>query len=176
MKKILFSVIAVISALFSFAGEEQPIVVSAGHASRIELGDDMKVILVRAGSLPVEKNTTSTAAFQKLFISVDGGSVTVSLRKRLKANEVIYLVVENIENLTIGDNTVAETENYITGKELKIRLGDQAYAFIRTTASIKAFLFDGSPVELNEDWISYIRATRRFNSPVTLLPSAKSIK
>lgn len=176
MKKVLFSIIAVISALFSFAGEELPLVVSAGHAKRIELGEDMKVILVRAGSLPVEKNTTSAAAFQKLFISADGSSVTVSLRKKLKANEVIYMVVENIESLTIGDNTVTETENYITGKELKILLGDRAYAFIRTTASVQAFRFDGSPVELNEDWWSYIQATQRFNVPSIILPSAKRIK
>lgn len=146
MKKIFLLVTAALSALFSSASEDHPLTVSAGQFRHIELGSDMKVVLVSASELQNEIKTGSAATYEKLNISVSGDHLRLELRQSLRENERVYLVVEDLQSLTVGENTSVETENYLTGKEIKINVEQGARIRIKTYATVKAYGADGWPV------------------------------
>lgn len=148
MKQILSLIIAVLSVFTSFASEEQPLVVSAGQFKHIELGNDMKVTLISKAQLQNEIKTGSVAVFEKLDIAVSGNNLRLDLRQKLEPNEKIYVVVGEIETLTLGENTFVESENVLPGKEIKLSVDKGASAHLKTSANVTAIGADGLPVKV----------------------------
>ena len=147
MKQILLFAMAIATTLFSFAGDEKPLVISAGQLTNIEVGSNMKVVLVNAKSLSAQKSTSLIDASQKLYISISGGTLHLDARN-LRLNEKVNVVVDNIESLTLGNNTVVETDNYIDGKKIKVNVGDESFVRLVTPGSVDAFGSDGLAIDV----------------------------
>jgi hypothetical protein len=148
MKKILTLVIAVLSVVSSFASAEQPLVVSAGQFRHIELGSNMKVTLISSSELQNEIKTGSIAVYEKLDIAVSGNNLRLELRQKLEPGEVIYVVVGEIESLTLGENTIVDSENTLPGKRISISVEKGASARLKTSAKVTAIGADGLPVKM----------------------------
>lgn len=147
MKQILLFAMAMITTLFSFAGDEKPLVISAGQFTNIELGSNMKVVLVNAKSLSAQESTSLTDASQKLYISISNGTLQL-FASNLRLNEKVYVVVDKIESLTLGNNTIVESGNYIDGKNIKVKVGDDSYVRLVTPGSVNAYGSDGAAIDV----------------------------
>ena len=148
MKQILSLIAAVLSVLSSFASEEQPLVVSAGQFRHIELGRDMKVTLISNAQLQNEIKASSVAVFEKLDIAVSGNNLRLELRRKLEPNERVYVVIGEIESLTLGENTVVDSENVLPGKQIRLSVDKGASARLKTSANVTAIGADGLPVNV----------------------------
>ena len=148
MKKIFLFITAVATALFSFANDEKPLIISAGHVKNIELGSNMKVTLINAASLKNEISTNLVDAFEKLNIEISNGTMRVDLRTKTNKNERVYIVVEDLHTLTIGENTFVDAQDFLPGKQIKIIIADQSYVRLLTNATVKAYSLDGLSLDI----------------------------
>lgn len=161
MKKILLFITAVVVALSTFANDETPLVVSAGGVKNIELGSNMNVTFINAASLKTWTNANPVDVFEKLNIAVSNGNMRLELRTRTNKNERVYIVVDDIQSLTIGENTFVETEDFLPGKKIKIFIADQSYVRLLTNATVNAYSLDGLSLDIQ---------TKRFSSTKTNTP------
>ena len=148
MKKILFVVTAVVVALSTFANDEAPLVVSAGHIKNIELGSDMKVTFIKASSLKTGINTNANDVFEKLNIAVSNGIMRLEFRTTTNKNERVYVIVEDLQSLTIGENTFVDTQDFLDAKKIKIIIADQSYVRLLTNATVNAYSMDGLSIDI----------------------------
>ncbi len=148
MKKILLFITAVVITLSSFANDETPLVVSAGHVKNIELGSNMKVTLINAASLKTVTNASPVDVFEKLNIEFSNGNMRLELRTKTDRNQRVYIVVDDLQSLTIGENTFVETEDFLPAKKMKIIIGDQSYVRLLTNATVNAYSLDGLSVDI----------------------------
>jgi hypothetical protein len=148
MKKIFLFMAAALSTVFSFASGDHPLTVSAGQFKNIQLGSDMNVVIVSAKQLQNEITTGSVAVYEKLNIAVVGNQLRLELRQKLDKNEKIYIVVEEVQSLTVGDNTTVVSENALPGKKIVLSVGQGAVARLKTNATVKAFGADGLPLDV----------------------------
>lgn len=148
MKQILSLIIEVLSVFSSFASGEQPLVVSAGQFRHLELGSNMKVTLISSKELQNEIKTGSIAVYEKLNIAVSGNNLRLELRQKLEPGEVVYVVIGELESLTLGENTVVDSENTLPGKRIRISADKGASARLKTSAKVTAIGADGLPVKM----------------------------
>ena len=155
MKKIFLFITAVAITLFSFANDEKPLIVSAGQVKNIVLGNNMKVTLINAASLKNGINPNLVDVFEKLNIEVSNGNMRLELRPKSDKNERIYIIVDELRSLTIGENTFVDTEDSLPGKVIKVFIADQSYVRLLTNAKVNAYSLDGLSVDIQ---------TKRFSS------------
>jgi len=154
MKKIFLFMMALMPALFSLANDEKPLIVSAGHLNRIELGSDMKVTFINAATFQNELKTNQADVFENLNISVYNGNMRIELRRKAAKNQKIVVVVEDLQSLTIDENTIVDSENDIPGQQIKINIADQSFVRLTTPARVKAYGPDGLPIDVQTRPIS----------------------
>jgi hypothetical protein len=155
MKKIFLFITAVAIALSSFANDEKPLFVSAGQLKNIVLGNNMNVTLINAASLKSEISANLVDAFEKLNVEISNGTMRLDLRTNTDKNERVYIVVEDLYSLTIGENTFVEAQDFLPGKQIKIVIADQSYVRLLTNATVKAYSLDGLSIDIQ---------TKRFSS------------
>ena len=161
MKKILLFITAVVVTLSSFANDETPLVVSAGHVKNIELGSNMKVTLINAASLKTATSTNPVDVFEKLNIEVSNGNMRLEFRTKTDKNQRVYIIVDDLSSLTIGENTFVDTQDFLDAKKIKIIIADQSYVRLLTDATVDAYSMDGLSVDIQ---------TKRFSSQTVKTP------
>ena len=155
MKKIFLIIAAVAITLFSFANDEKPLIVSAGQVKNIVLGNNMKVTLINAASLKNESSANLADVSEKLNVEISNGTMRLEPRAKADKIERVYIVVEGLYSLTIGENTFVEAEDFLPGKQIKIIIADQSYVRLLTNAKVNAYSLDGLSVDIQ---------TKRFSS------------
>ena len=155
MKKIFLFITAVAITLFSFANDEKPLIVSAGQVKNIVLGNNMKVTLINAASLKNESSANLADVSEKLNVEISNGTMRLEPRAKADKIERVYIVVEGLYSLTIGENTFVEAEDFLPGKQIKIIIADQSYVRLLTNAKVNAYSLDGLSVDIQ---------TKRFSS------------
>jgi len=155
MKKIFLFIAAVAITLFSFANDEKPLIVSAGQVKNIVLGNNMKVTLINAASLKNESSANLADVSEKLNVEISNGTMRLEPRAKADKIERVYIVVEGLYSLTIGENTFVEAEDFLPGKQIKIIIADQSYVRLLTNAKVNAYSLDGLSVDIQ---------TKRFSS------------
>jgi len=155
MKKIFLFITAVAITLFSFANDEKPLIVSAGQVKNIVLGNNMKVTLINAASLKNESSANLADVSEKLNVEISNGTMRLEPRSKADKIERVYIVVEGLYSLTIGENTFVEAEDFLPGKQIKIIIADQSYVRLLTNAKVNAYSLDGLSVDIQ---------TKRFSS------------
>jgi hypothetical protein len=155
MKQILTLLLAVtMGFLSSNAQEPERLTISAGQLKNISLGDHMKVVLVSNGTSDGEFKG-DIGIFEKLNISVQNGTLLVNPGRKLN-NETIYIVVDNLKTLTVGQFTKVSTEGVLYSKEMKVFVQNGSVAQLLTTGEVNAYSTDDyeftmskTPVRMN---------------------------
>ncbi len=155
MKQILTLLLAVtMGFLSSNAQEPERLTISAGQLKNISLGDNMKVVLVSNGTSDGEFKS-DIGIFEKLNISVQNGTLFVNPGRKLN-NETIYIVVDNLKTLTVGQFTKVSTEGILYSKEMKVFVQNGSVAQLLTTGEVNAYSTDDyefsvskTPVRMN---------------------------
>lgn len=137
MKKLFLSIAVVFSLLSVNAQKEGDIIISAGGAKDITLGNNMKVVLVQAkqgeNELKFSKDVT-----QKLDVVLSGGSLEIRNHRKAK-DEVVYLIVDNVAVITVGENTSLSSDEILIGGDMRLYMNTGASAKLKTTARVSAF-------------------------------------
>ena len=155
MKKILTLLIAVtVGFLSSNAQEPERLIISAGQLKNISLGDNMKVVLVSNGSSEGEVKG-DMSVFEKINISVSNGTLHINPGKKLE-NETVYVIVDVLKTLTVGQHTQVRTEGVLYAKEIKVFVNNGSIARLTTTGEVNAYSIDDlefsvtkTPVRMN---------------------------
>lgn len=141
MKKILTLLIAVTAGFLSLNAQEPGrLTISAGQLKNLSLGDNMKVVLITAGS-PQKEVKADMNAFEKLNIAVFNGTLNINPGKNLEG-ETIYVVVDDLKSLTVGQHTDVSTQGVLYSKEIKVFVSEGSVATLRTTGEVNAFSLD----------------------------------
>jgi hypothetical protein len=154
MKKFILFLSILASGLMSFA-QEKKLVISAGELKHVQLGDNMNVTLVSADQATELKG--DMVAFEKLNLSVSNGILHIQSRQSLSADEKVYIVVGDLQTLSIGQNTSVTSENVLTSKELKVLVMDGSTARLKTIGKIAASAADGYEVSVKRTVIELQR-------------------
>ena len=138
MKKFLFTVALVTGALMAANAQDgQPLIVSAGDVSHLKLGDNMKVILV-ATSPATGGLTVSPEASKLLQLHVSKGTLQVTPAGMGKPNGIVYVLVQQLKSITLGEHTTVLTEGVIEAGRIKVYMDRGAVARLRTNATVDA--------------------------------------
>lgn len=142
MKKILSLLIVMAAGVLSLNAQEQGrLTISAGQLKNITFGDNIKAVLVTPGSSDNEVKA-DMSAFQKLNISVLNGSLHINAGKDMAAGETVYVIVDDLQSLTLGQHTQVTTEGILYSKEIKVYVCDGSIAKLRTTGEVNAYSLD----------------------------------
>lgn len=155
MKKIAALMIAITAGVLSLnAQEPERLTISAGQLKNISFGDRMKVVLVANASQSEVKGDMD--ALEKLNISVFNGSMNINPGKGLGDNATVYVIVNDLQSLTLGQHTKVENEGILYSSRLKIFVQEGSIARLRTTGVVNAYSLDDlelsitkTPVRLN---------------------------
>lgn len=147
MKKFLTLLIAVAGFLSSNA-QEPRLTVSAGQVKNITVGDNMKVVLVSSATAETEVKMDANV-FEKINISVHNGSMYINPGKSLE-KETIYVIVDDIKSLTVGQNAQVTTEGILYSKEIKVFVQEGSLAKLLTTGHVSAFALDNQELSISK--------------------------
>ncbi|HYF31739.1 MAG TPA: DUF2807 domain-containing protein [Chitinophagaceae bacterium] len=161
MKKIVVLLIVLAAGIVSLNAQEPGrVTISAGQLKNISFGDHMKIVLMSAGSMQNEVKGDMNA-FEKLNISVFNGSMNIHSGKDLSSNETVYVIVNDLETITVGQHTRVETEGFLRSDEIKVFVQDGSVVRLRTTGEVNAYSLDDLEFTVKK-------------TPVRLLASAKN--
>jgi Putative auto-transporter adhesin, head GIN domain len=143
MKKVLLLLIVLAAGIFSVnAQDEGRLVISAGQLKKIAFGEGMKVVLVSAESFNKEVKG-DMQVFEKLNISVVDGTMRIQPNSKLAHNETVFVVVNQLQMLTLGQNTKVSTEGILrSSKGIDVYVQHGAIARLITTAKVNAYSAD----------------------------------
>lgn len=148
MKKILLPLLIIMLHLVTAnAQNENRLVISAGTLKHLSFGDKMKVVLVKAG--PDQSGVSmSEEVFQKLEVTFSKSSLHVQSREASK-NEVVYVLVNDVKSITLGQNTSISNEGIWINKNIDLFVSDGATARLKTSAEVKAYPLGESAVNVD---------------------------
>ncbi|MGB8191871.1 MAG: DUF2807 domain-containing protein [Chitinophagaceae bacterium] len=149
MKKILFLLFTVASGfLTAQAQDESRLLISAGQLQNISLGDNMRVVLVSAETFDSEVKG-DMKVFEKLSTTISGGSMHIKSIGH-SGKETIYVVVNQLKRLTLGQNTQVSTEGILRSEEITVFVEDGSVARIKTTGEVNAYSLDTMDVSVKK--------------------------
>lgn len=158
MKKIFFMA-ALVAAAFA-AGAQEKLVIHAGQFTRLDIADNMKVVLTQAAPgdtlLRIENNDLT-----KLRINLSGNTLQIAPHS-FSLNAVITVVVNDLTKLTVGEGTMVSTEGEIRATKLDMYIDDECQVNLRTNAKIKAYPIGQHEVVLRRSPIAAAAVTRTF--------------
>lgn len=136
MKKILLPIIAIAFSMLSANAQEEPVLISAGEFTNIVLGNNMKVVLK-----PIEDAAPglklNAQAIENLNVEIFGR--TLYLNSGKGQGQVIYVLVDKLQTLSLGADTDLNTEGFLQAGKIDLYLENGAKARLRTTGKINAF-------------------------------------
>lgn len=135
-----------ITVACGFAGanaqDENRLLITAGQFKNIVLGEGMKVVLVSA-ELPLQTEIKGDMGFfEKLNVSVSDGSLHIRAGRKL-GGETVFVAVNQLEKLTLGQKTQVFTEGVLRSSEIKVFVNEGSVARLRTTGEVNAYSYDG---------------------------------
>jgi hypothetical protein len=139
MKKI-FLLIVILSAGFISANaqDKSPIIILAGKMKNLHLGNDLNVTLVSSNDQQ-ENVTVATEVFELLKVGVKNSTMDIAATPGLKKGDKILVIVNALENLTVGQNTKVITHGVISAPNVQLYIHSGATARIVTSGKVKAF-------------------------------------
>ncbi len=147
MKKIIIALAALFFITLNLDAQEMPLI-SATHFKNIHIGNDLEVVLINAPSQQQDLQFNSVIS-SKLDISIEGGTLLVSNRAFSKKGTV-YLLVNGLEKLVIGQNSNIITHGVLQSQNLHVFVSQGASARIKLLGKVKAFSADDSEVRIEK--------------------------
>lgn len=148
MKKIFVSLLlltACFAALPSMA--QNRFSISAGTIKSIQLGENMKVVLMPNAN-GVTDVVADDAAQKKIGLSLSGGILYVDASSQWKEGDVLTIYVSGIDALTVGENTIVDSDLIMTAPDIEVYVSAGSIARIKTFGKVQGHSTDGSEVQL----------------------------
>lgn len=140
----------VFGTLSANAQKDTDLVISAGSAKSIVLGNDMKVVFVAAETYTGDVRINAEA-MSKLHISFSNNALTLEPRKQLA--ETVFVLVKNPSSVMLGENTVLTTDGFLHGNmDLHVNFG--ASARVHTAGKIKVYPVGDTDVRVERTVVS----------------------
>lgn len=138
MKKVFLLLIAAVFSLLSAnAQKENALVISAGNTKELVLGDNMNVLLVQAGSA---QNDVRLDKEVLKNLSVKFYDDVLEIRpERVFKNQTVYIIVNGVQRITVGENTSIQSESVLHNGQLDLYMHVGATANLKTSGRIDAF-------------------------------------
>jgi hypothetical protein len=155
MKKIVLLLIVMAAGFLNLqAQEDNRLVISAAQMKNISLGDNMNVVLVSAQSSASEMKGADNV-FERLNVAYHNGSMHVAPGRQFQADETVYVIVNDLKSLTIGQNTKVNTEGILYSNVIRVYVQDGSLARLRTTGDVKAYSLDDLEYSIRKTPIRY---------------------
>ena len=147
-QKIFLSVLAAgLFILSANAQHEKALVVNAGQFKNITIADDMKVVLTQAP--PTAANVSiDKEASDKLMLTLSDGSLHIMATKRMSSDYIVYVMVNDLQKLTLGENIDLHTNGILNTGKLDVFIHAGSKAHLKTNGKIEAFPLDDEEVSL----------------------------
>ena len=138
MKKIFVAAIAGLMSFFSAQAQdnEKALVINAGHARHLVLGNNLNIVLLEHSSGPQEVRL-SEAVYDQLQVSMHNETISVQAA-RFNSSEPVYILVGDFKSITLGENTNVNTEGVLNSAKIDVFVAQGAKALLRTTGKINA--------------------------------------
>ena len=149
MKKLLIAFVAIIAINGSIHAQqaEMPLVSATGFKT-IKIGRDLDVVLINSVSHQQDFQFNVSIS-EQLNMSIEGGTLVVSNRSFNKKARV-YLLVNGLEKLVVGQNSHIVTHGVLQSSNLLVYVSQGATARIKLLGKVKAFPVDESEVRMTK--------------------------
>jgi hypothetical protein len=139
MKKILTATLAVLVSFFSATAQddEKALVINASDIKHLVLGDNLNVVLLQHDNGPQEIKI-SKAVYSQLRLSMHDGIMTITSQNNYRSTEPVYVLVNQVKSLTLGENSRITTEGVLSAGKIDVYVEQGAKAYLRTTGKINA--------------------------------------
>jgi hypothetical protein len=139
MKKILTAALAVLVSFFSATAQddEKALVINASDIKHLILGDNLNVVLLQHDNGPQDIKI-SKAVYSQLRLSMHDGTMTVMSQSNYHSAEPVYILVNQVRSLTLGENSRITTEGILNSGKIDVYVEQGAKAYLRTTGKINA--------------------------------------
>lgn len=131
------------------AQEQSRLMISAGQFRNITLGEGMRVVLVSSESLQNEIKG-DMSFFEKLNVSISEGSLHIKPARKLGDGETVFIVVNRLESLTLGQRTQVITEGILRASEIKVYVNERSIARLMTTGEVNAYSLDDNDFSITK--------------------------
>lgn len=146
---------------FAIYNGKRPIIVDEDAIRNITVSGNVDVVF-RANPRPgtVVKADQKTTA--QLKVSVSGSDLYIQSGEAVKGNEriVVYIWSDELQNLTLNDNTYAVSIGILDFKDLRVNINDKARVALRNSDKIRFNASQERSVISNEKYYSVISSDR----------------
>lgn len=136
-RKFLIAVIGLLGTFAAGAQTDKDMVIQAGSAKNIFLASDLHVVLRPAAATQTTLWVNEEAS-QNLRIQWSGASMRVEPIGSSVKEATVYLVVTDLQNLTLGQNVLVETQGILNAPHIHVFADADSKAFLKTRGRIKA--------------------------------------
>ena len=139
MKNLLTATLTVFISFFSATAQDdqKALVINASDMKQLILGDNLNVVLLQHENGPQEIKI-SKAVYNQLKISVHDGIMSIASQSNFHSSEPVYILVNHVRSLTLGENTRITTEGVLNSGKIDVFVEQGAKAYLRTTGKIYA--------------------------------------
>lgn len=138
---------------------KKPIVVDEDEIRNITVGGNIDVVL-RNNPKPGTVVKMETKAAGQLKASVISGDLFLESTAGSNERVVLYIWSDELQNLTLKDNTYAVSIGILDFKDLQVTIEDKARVAIRNADKIRFNAPQDRPVISNEKYFSVISSDR----------------
>lgn len=136
-QKMILSLLALsIDMLQAGAQKEQNLVVKAGEAKELSLSENLNVVLLQASATDTAF-TMNKATGEELKVKLSGNKLQIEARRHLPKGTTVYVMVKNLDKLTVGYNTKVRTSGVLQASNLHVYIDGRAVPYLLTTGNVK---------------------------------------
>jgi hypothetical protein len=137
-QRIFLSALAVgFFMLSANAQQEKALFVNAGQFKNINIADNMKVILTQAPPSAANVSIDKDAS-DKLRLTMSDGALFIAATKQIRRDYVVYILVNDLQKLTLGEDIDLQTNGILNTSKLDIFIQAGSKAHLKTNGTIDA--------------------------------------
>jgi hypothetical protein len=146
---------------FAIYNGKRPIIVDEDAIRHITVSGNVDVVL-RSNPRPGTVVKIENKATDKVKASVSGGDLYIESKSSVKENEriVVYVWSDELQTLTLNDNTYAVSIGVLDFKDLRVNINDKARVALRNSDKIRFNASQERSVISNEKYFSVISSDR----------------
>lgn len=146
---------------FAIYNGKRPIIVDEDAIRHITVSGNVDVVL-RPNPRPGTVVKVENKATDKVKASVSGGDLYIDSKSSVKENEriVVYVWSDELQTLTLNDNTYAVSIGILDFKDLRVNINDKARVALRNSDKIRFNASQERSVISNEKYFSVISSDR----------------
>jgi hypothetical protein len=160
-QKFILSLMAIAFSVLSAAAQEaEQIVVNAGNVERVNIANDMDVILI-PGQHTDQSVSLNAEATKTISLRLTDNSLTISPLRQISRKEKVkvYLYVNNLKTISVESNSLVKTIGVLDTPVVEVFVDNNSEVHIKTTGDVKANSL--SDAEIKVKYLSDNRIAKR---------------